>query len=109
MAARIPKLSEKALLRIAEASQAEGLTPDAVVLKFVPATPKKSDYLKRVEAGVKVLRKDPKARAEAEECFFSRKAPKGLSVKETDRLADEAVRQYRASKKAKAAQVRDRL
>jgi hypothetical protein len=113
MAARIPKLSEKALLRIAEASQAEGLTPDAVVLKFVPATPKKaeapdkaltkakpkkSDYLKRVEAGVKALRKDPKAMAKADKRLFGKRPPKIVEDEEANRLADEAVRKYRAEK-----------
>ena len=41
MAARMPKLSKEAMLRIVETSQAEGLSPDAVILKFLPA-PKKS-------------------------------------------------------------------
>ena len=125
MAARMPKLSEKALLRIVEAGKAQGLTPDAVVLKFVPAAPKPpnktlsksrratkvaspseaSAYLKRVEAGVKALRKNPKAQAEAEKRFFSRK-PIVADEEEAGRIADEAVRKYRASQRAKKSKAR---
>ena len=125
MTAHALKLNKKATMRIIEASQAQGLSPDALVLKLIPAVPKKptsigkvqtkakqaakpkesssssSAYLKQVEAGVKALRKDPKGLARAEERFFSRKPGRVVEDEEANRLADEAVRKYRASKKAK--------
>ena len=116
MPARALTLNEKAAMRLIEASQAQGLSPDAYVLKFVPAVPKakkpkkavskqgvsSSTYLKRVEAGVKALRKDPKAQAEAEKRFFSRR-PIIADEEEAGRIADGAVRKYRSSQRAKKA------
>lgn len=96
MAARLPKLSEEALQRIAEASRAEGLTPDAYILKLVPAKPKKKPSVQsRISQALKRA-KDPKA-AEAADAYFRKAKPK-VSQAEAGRLADEAVREYRASK-----------
>jgi hypothetical protein len=59
-----PRLSRKALERIAEVSRAQGMSPDEVVLQFIPApTPQKvSAILKKA----KIISKDPAALREAE-------------------------------------------
>lgn len=99
MAARLPKLSEEALQRIADASRAEGLTPDDYVLKFVPATPKKKPRVQRRISQALKRAKEPKT-AEAADAYFRKAKPK-VSEAEADRLADEAVREHRASKAKK--------
>lgn len=96
MAARLPKLSEEALRRIAEASRAEGLTPDAYILKFVPAKPKKKPSVQSRFGQAINRAKDPHA-AEAADAYFPKAKPK-LSGTEAGRLADEAMRKHRASK-----------
>jgi hypothetical protein len=116
MAARLPKLSEEALRRIAEASRAEGLTPDAYILKFVPAVSKKARKALSEEEASKlaveavrehrasrVYQKQVRLKAESmtvaeAEALFSQRIG-GVSEREAGQIADKALVMVRGRRK----------
>jgi hypothetical protein len=97
MAAKVPQLTHKALQRIEEVSRAQGMSPDEVVLQFIPAPT--SQKVAAILRQAKTTTQDPKAlkRAEAQ----LRKLKPVISDEEAGVVAREAVIRHRARKKAK--------